>query len=107
MSGKLYLYRRKNGIYYVGYNQDGRKVWQSTRARRRTDAIAASRELEAHLRQRHAEKMFAEFSQEFLAHSRTMLRPKTVEVYERAFRHFAAMHNDLPLSALTLKHIDE
>ncbi len=43
MSGlsKLFLFRRNNGIYYIGYFQDGRKRWKSTGCKRKTDALKA------------------------------------------------------------------
>jgi hypothetical protein len=36
---KWYLFKRKNGVWYVGYLQDGRKRWKSARCTVKVEAL--------------------------------------------------------------------
>ena len=104
---KVYLTRRSNGYYHVGYLEDGKRCWKSTRARTRHDALQCVRDLQEFLKERTKSVTFSKFAEEFLQYARGTYRPLTVEIYKRTFQYFTSLHGDPPLTRLTLKHADD
>ena len=104
---KVYLTRRSNGYYYVGYLEDGKRCWKSTRARTRHDALQCVRDIQAFLKERTKSINFSKFTQEFLRYGGGIYRPLTIEIYKRTFQYFTSLHGDPPLTRLTLKHADD
>ena len=103
---KLYLYKRTNGIYYIGYWYDGRRQWKSTRSTRRSDALKALTNLRDLLQSRRQAPHLSRFIQEYIAHADSQLSPGTVVGYRAALRSLLKFAGDRPLSAISQRDVD-
>ena len=103
---KIYLFQRNNGIYYIGYLQDGRRRWRSTRSKRRRDALKVLTQLREVLRDRPNDPHLSAFISEYIPYIKTSLAPRTVDSYEAALGSFLGFIDDLHLSKITTRHID-
>jgi len=103
---KFYLFKRNNGIYYYGYLEDGRKRWKSIKCRRKDEALKVLTDVKSLLHQKPPVQTVTQFIGEFLPYGRVNLQPKTVDGYEAALRQLASLSGDIPLAAVTRRHID-
>lgn len=103
---KLYLTKRSNGIYYVGYYVDGRRRWRSTGKTLKVDALNAMSNLEVLCKEKQRETTLSQFTSEFLAYGSSTHARKTREVYLNALGRFQRQFGDLCLGRITAKHLD-
>lgn len=108
MSGlpKVYLYKRSNGVYYIGYFGDGRKRWKSTGATERPHALSVLTNLKRLLQASPPLMSFSQFSQDFLAYAEGNYSPKTVTVYRGVLERLRAIVGDTPLVSIAPQQID-
>jgi integrase len=106
MPASLCLFRRSNGFYYIYYVKDGRRRWKSTGCRSKPDAIRVVSNIDELLKTKPIHVRFSGFIVDFLAYARATLRPKTVELYLRAFKHIQPLVGDAELASLTSQHLD-
>jgi integrase len=103
---KIYLYRRTNGWYYVGYFESGRKRWKSTRQRSKREALRAVANFTELFKPKPVVTSLAAFCERFLAYVRATLGLETLVLYERTLRHFQVIAGDVELHSLTSQHFD-
>jgi integrase len=105
-SGGTYLYRRKNGRYYVGQRLNEKIVWRSTGETTRSAALKVLKETAHHLARTTHGESFKVFSERFLVVALQMFAPKTVEIYRRTLKGFQRVVGDCIFAELTGEHWD-
>ena len=101
------LFRRSNGTYYILFNRDGRRVWKSTGAKLKTDALKALTKFEQLLTIPPQVTTLAVFQKDFLAYAESVYARRTVIIYELVLRLFLKQTGDCPIASLNQKHLDD
>ena len=106
----MFLSKRSNGIYYLWYNDDfGHKRKVSTRARRKSEALKflqSFRESENRRANCLNRTLLSDFTEEFLAYSKDVHRPKTQEMFRTALRALLKSTGDVPIQKLGIRDIE-
>jgi integrase len=106
ISQKYYLYKRKNGIYYIGYRVDGRRKWKSTGEENKSEALKALTHFEELLKGKTVCAALSKFIATFLPFGSATYSKCTVDFYEQSLNRLVSLVGDLPLSSLTMQHLD-
>lgn len=67
------LFKRSNGIYYICYDDDGKRKWKSTNQSRLADAIGELAQFEKLRKEYKPRDTLQSFSKDFLAESGVLL----------------------------------
>lgn len=103
----LSLYKRSNGVWYVGYRDGGRRCWKSTKARRKRDALLFLTEFKEAMEPKPRRILFSEFTREYNEIEGPNLRESTLNgVYGRSFKTFIGVCGDRDLSSYTARDVD-
>jgi site-specific recombinase XerD len=103
---KFYLYKRKNGIYYVGYFHGDRLRWKSTRTTVKSEALRAISNLQALLHPKPVSTSLSQFVKDFLVHAPANFARRTVIIYGQTLANFERVVGEETLSNFTLRHFD-
>lgn len=101
------LFKRNNGVYYVGYYQGGKRVWKSTGARLKTDAIRTLTNFSTLLQEQQIPATLSRFISEFIPYATGNYSKTTVDFYRLALARLKEMSGDCLLSSLTMQHLDQ
>jgi len=99
------LIRRSNGVYYLVTSFHGRRIWKSTGARKKAEALKFLAE-SARRQSSTTELSLSQFTTQFLSHARTNLASKTVLLYEQAIACFKRLVGDFNLRAYTSTDVE-
>jgi len=100
------LFRRSNGIYYICYEDEGKRRWKSTNQSHKADALRELFQFEK-LRQEYKTRTLLEsFIKDFLAHTEVTWSQKTLEIYKRALHRFHHLVGNKLLTSITPKEVD-
>lgn len=106
-SNKFYLYKRPNGFWYIGYWNDGRRLWKSSETKSKSEALKVLQTFEEHLKQDVPKITFNEFVKEFCNIQANNLRKSTIErIYLQAFKSFEDICGSKILSAYSLRDVE-
>jgi integrase len=103
---KFYLYKRKNGIYYVGYFHEGRLRWKSTRTAVKSQALKALTNIQSLLAPKLVATPLSQFVNDFLGYAQSTYAARTVLIYRQTLRHFGDVVGNPSITSLTLRHFD-
>jgi integrase len=106
MSTKLYLYKRSNGFYYIGYFYEGLKRWKSTGKQTKFEALKILQNFEQHLQKKQTSISFEQFIEQFKTLQAHSFRVGTLSLYEHAFNSFKAIIGNKLLSQYTLRDVE-
>jgi len=101
----VYVYKRKNGRYYLGKKLDGKVVWRSTGETNKSAALTHLREF-SELAPGSESDSLKVFAENFLAIAPQRLAAKTLDIYRRSLCHFRKIAGDCRLSRLSGEHWD-
>jgi integrase len=104
---RLYLYKRPNGFYYVGYWSGGRRKWKSTKARHKVDALKSLTELKALLQPKPPSGTLSDFIAQYERFIETNCTPKTVTNYRSVLKLFRLVVKDIALTEVTPLVVDQ
>jgi len=104
---KLYLTKRSNGIFYVGYFTDGRRRWKSTGYKFKQDALKALKDFEELFKAKIPVKSFQMFTDEFLLFASKTFSHRTYLIYRGAIGNFLRLCGNLTLTAISPQHLDQ
>lgn len=100
------LIQRSNGYFYLVTHVNGKRVWQSTGAKTKTDALKFIAD-----RKRKSKKSniltLGQFRTQFLSYARANLAPSTITLYDGAISNFIKHLGDLILSEYTPQMIEQ
>ena len=105
-SSKLYLYKRSNGYYYIGYFEQGRKRWKSTGSAQKQDALKALTNFKQLLTRKPTTRTLSQFTAEFLSYATQNYSERSFAFYRRTLKQFQALIGDITLNSITPKHVD-
>ena len=109
------LFKRSNGIYYILFRENGKARWVSTGQKQKSLALGAlmnygnnSSSLNPMQEKPSSTTSLtlAKFIDEFLSFASTNYSGKTSQMYEATLRKLAGLLGEIPLSAISAKHID-
>jgi integrase len=103
---RFYLFRRRNKVYYIGYWQDGRKRWKSTRCRTKPDALKSLTRFKDLFTEDPVPTLLSAFIQDFHYHAEATYRPKTLELFDRSLRLLFSLLGEISLRSVSQKHVD-
>jgi integrase len=106
MLPRFYFTRRNNGTYYIGKNIDGKIQWRSTGKKLKSEARQVFEHADELFKKKLAEKTFQEFTVLFLDYAKATLSKSSLEIYNRAFRHFKEYFQSVALDELSSRHFD-
>lgn len=106
VQSKFLLFKRSNGLYYILFNQDGRRRWKSTGCTLKHEAIRALTEFEQLFLQKPKVATLSQFWNDFLPFAKGTFSKCTVDFYRTAFERLQGMVGDILLSSLTMQHVD-
>src|SRR3989304_2113491 len=104
----LTLFKRSNGIYYILYEENGKRKWKSTG---RTQHAAALRDLRA-FETEQIEKLtpkeisLSDFVRDFLAHSQATSANGTLVVFTPVLKNFYRFIGERVISGITPHDVD-
>lgn len=104
---KLYLTQRNNGIYYVGYFVEGKKLWKSTGARLKRNALNSLRDFEKLLRDKPKQCTLEHFSEKFETYAKNIFAHRTFLIYRGALTQCKRVWGNPLLSSLSPHHLDQ
>ena len=96
----IYLYKRKNGRYYLGKKLDRKVVWRSTGETTRSAALKHLKEFSEVTRGTDSDSLRI-FTEKFLAIAPQNMAAKTLDIYRRTLKHFGRLAGDCRLSKLS------
>ena len=101
------LYKRSNGIYYIGYYSEGRRRWKSTGVTTKQEALKQLTQFKELLTEQPHSVRFEQFKNDFLAYAATNLSQNTVRMYKTIFRIFGTFVRNNFLNEITPQAIDK
>jgi site-specific recombinase XerD len=106
MSVSYSLYKRSNGVFYIGFTEHGHRRWKSTGTSNKSDALKALTNLEKLLEKPVKQKLLSDFLSDFLSYAEVNFSSKTHQMYESSLNRFLKVIGNRPLSQITVKEAD-
>jgi integrase len=107
VSERIYLYKRVNGYYYIGYHDYGRIRWKSTKCKFRPDALKILSDFEKNLKNKITTMLFSEFVKHFDIIRANAIRQNTLKTfYSRSFKVFKEIIGNKNLDLYTLQDVE-
>jgi len=104
---KLYLTKRSNQIWYLGWIEDGRRRWGSTKCRNKSDAYLFLKEFQESDKKPIVNITLSECFKIFLEEHGPSLRVNTLESYGGAIKSFLDLCGDKYISSYSLSDIEQ
>ncbi len=105
-SDKLYLFKRNNGFYYVGYIVDGKLRWKTTKTQVKRKALTVLTRFKEFIQEANKPKFLSAFIKEFMEFVDKTYNPKTVPMFRKSLEHLISITGDVRLNAITPRHAD-
>lgn len=106
-SHRFSLYKRLNGIYYVGYYEQGRRKWKSTGVSTKPEALKALTQFRELLSTRSRSIPLEQFFKEFLSYAETNYSHKSQLLFRGVFNSFLRTAPRASLRGISPEHIDK
>lgn len=100
------LFKRSNGIYYVCYDDRGRRRWRSTKKRTRDEALKSLGEFGDPAAVIHASPTLEAFTKDLLSFLEQTHSPHTVEIYRRALRNLFKITGNSRIEYITIREAE-
>jgi len=101
------LFKRSNGIYYISFEEEGKRRWKSTGQKYKPAALRELLEFKK-LRSSYKPKVSLQaFIKDFLSYAEVSSSPKSVRLYRSTLRKFLLVIGDKLLTSITPKDVDE
>jgi site-specific recombinase XerD len=103
---RVNLFRRSNGIFYVGIRIDNRRVWRSTGRTTRREAISRLGELHELFHPKISRRTLSQFLAEYRSYAEPRLAAGTLAIYLDSLRRFQCLIGDIPLAEVNARQAD-
>ncbi len=100
------LFKRSNGVYYICYEEDGKRRWRSTGQTIKPAALKELIAFQTSPRKLPSRITLQSFIEEFLAYGKITFAPKTVEIYDRALHKLLSFAGNKVLSSVIPRDVD-
>ena len=105
-SDKVYLSKRNNGFYYIGYFVDEKLRWKTTKSRNKRKALTCLTRFRDFIEESNKPKMLSEFMAAFMEFVEKTYNPKTVPMFRKALQNLIALTGNLRITAVSPRHVD-
>lgn len=105
-NSKLYLFKRSNGVYYIGYFEGNRRRWKTTKCSRKSDALQFLRTFEGTKKEMERIPLLSELLARFADMRGNSIRPSTMDTYRLAVNHFKEVCGDRVIDQYTVSDIE-
>ncbi len=105
-TSRFSLFKRRNNIWYILYEVDGKRKWKSTGVKVKSDALKAIRDFENLTKQKRVVKSLRQFIDDFLPFAKKTFAHRTYLIYSGALGGFHSFVQDIALNSITPQHID-
>lgn len=103
---KLYLRKRNNGFYYIGYFIDGKLRWKTTKTPIKRKALTQLTRFKEFIEEANKPKLLSEFITAFMEFVEKIYNPKTIPMFKKALQHLSVRTGNVRISAITPYHVD-
>ena len=100
------LFKRSSGIYYISFEEEGRRKWKSTGKTRKSDALNELLTFEKLRRSYNPRTTLQAFIKDLLSYAQVTFSAKTVELYKLALRHLHSVVGNKLLTSITARDVD-
>jgi Phage integrase, N-terminal SAM-like domain len=100
------LFKRSNGVYYICYVTEGKRLRKSRGERLQSSALKKMLQFDSSPKSEKPKATLEAFIADFLSHSEGSFAPKTVELYRRTLTNFHALCGNKKLEAVTPRDVD-
>jgi hypothetical protein len=106
-SHRFSIYKRPNGIYYIGYYLNGIRRWKSTGVSTKPQALKALTQFKGMMLQGRRDIVsLSEFLERFMAYSEANHAEKTTRLFRSSLHRFLHLARGAYLCEITPEHVD-
>jgi len=106
MTPKLYLTKRRNGYYYIGFFEGHSRKWRTTKCTTKSDALQFLRTFEGTKRETECTPLLSELFARFAVTRGNSIRPSTMDNYRLSVNHFKGVCGDRVIDQYTVTDIE-
>lgn len=103
---RVSLFKRSNGVWYILYDQQGRRRWKSTGRKLKSEALAQLVDLKEPPEHKPQTKRINEFAKEFLDFAEVNYARSSCDIFRVCLRNLLRIAGNCPLQALEQRHVD-
>jgi hypothetical protein len=107
MTSKLYLTKRRNGYYYIGFFEGNQRKWRTTKCTTRSDALQFLRTFEGTKKETESTPLLSELFTRFATMRGNSIRPSTMHNYRLAVNLFTEVCGDRVIDQYTVSDIEK
>jgi integrase/recombinase XerC len=102
---RFYL-KRRNGVYYIGWYEDGKRRWKTTGKSTKSDALLYLRTFEGTKNETERTPLLSELLTRFETMRGNSIRPSTMDTYRLAVNHFKEVCGDRLIHQYTVSDVE-
>jgi site-specific recombinase XerD len=106
MTSKLYLTKRRNGYYYIGFFEGNHRKWKTTSCTTKSDALQYLRTFEGTKKEMERTPLLSELISRFETMRGNSIRPSTMELYHLSVNLFKEVCGDRVIDQYTVSDIE-
>jgi site-specific recombinase XerD len=103
---KFYLTKRENGYFYIGWYDNGRRRWKSTKCTAKSDAFQYLRQYKVDFQETEVILTLSALMDKFITLKGNSVRPNTLALYKVAVERFKTICGDKVLDSYTVSDVD-
>ncbi len=107
MTSKLYLTKRRNGYYYIGFFEGNQRKWKTTKCTTKSDAFQFLRSFECTKKESEQTPLLSELMTRFETMRGDSIRPSTMATYRLAVNRFIAVCGNRPIDEYKPSDIEQ
>ncbi len=102
----LTLFKRQTGVYYIVYDENGKRRWKSTGTKRKNEAIKVLTDFQKLTTPRPIHRTLVEFIEEHKKYAEAIYAKKTRQLYDGSLQQFHAIVGNRYLTSYTERDVD-
>ena len=100
------LFKRSNGMYYILYEDNGKRKWKSTGQTQQAAALNTLLHFDGSPQTERLSATLSTFSKDFLSYAKVTFAPRTFEIYKSVLAQTLRLLGDRPLGSFTPRDAD-
>ncbi len=100
------LFKRSNGFYYICYDESGKRKWQSTGERNKTEAFRKFDKFDQPQSAKQITTTLQGFIKDFLQDAESSFSIGSQTIFRTVFAHFSKFIGARNLDSITVKDVD-
>jgi site-specific recombinase XerD len=107
MTSKLYLTKRRNGYYYIGFFEGNQRKWRTTKCTTKSDALQYLRTFEGTTKDAERTPLLSELFSQFDTTRGNSIRPSTMASYRLAVNRFREVCGDKVIDQYSVSDVEK